>query len=101
MILHISKTKEFPLTSLFTKLNTGMLHKKSPLIPNIHTNTQKIWMTITFHAPLIRKLSHLLRNTNLKTTTFVTHYVQGLTTALQNTKVAFNRWNGKHVNFHM
>jgi hypothetical protein len=101
MILQISKTKEFHLTSFFTKLNTGMLHKTSPLAPNTHINTQKIWVTITFHGPLIRKLSHLLRNTNLKTTTFVTYYLHGLTTALQNIKVAFNRWNGKRVNFHI
>ena len=45
-----------------------MIHKTtSPLNPNTHNTTQNIWVTIIFHGPLIRKLSHLLPKTNLKT----------------------------------
>jgi len=42
-------------------------HKKtSPCVSNTCVNTQKTWVTFTFHSPLVGKLTDLFCNTNLK-----------------------------------
>jgi hypothetical protein len=67
-ILNIGKTNGFQV-SLLKKLNTAMFHRTpSPLTPNTHNTTHKLWETFKFHGLLIRKLIHLLRNTSLKIT---------------------------------
>ena len=56
----------FPL-SLLRKFNTGRLQTKtSPHIPNSHNTTQKMYVTFILHSFLIRKMSDLFRNKNLK-----------------------------------
>jgi hypothetical protein len=80
---------------------TVILHKAtSPLIPNTHNTAKNIWVTFTFHSPLVPnwQISKLHSDPWIA---FITYYIYGLTTPLHNTKLAFTRWNAKHVNFHI
>jgi len=87
----------------------GTQHRKSdrtsPLIP-IFTTLHRKYNWHIIHGLLIRKLTHLFRNTNLKIKFRSTNIIRktlhtGLTTVLQNIKLTFTIWNGKHVNVHI
>jgi len=77
IILSTAKNNNFP-QHLLLKLNRQILHK----VKNKKTskNDKKIWTTITFHSPKIRKITNLLKNTNIdiafKTTTTLHHLIK-------------------------
>jgi hypothetical protein len=65
-ILHITKTSGYPIP-LITKLNTQIEHKLSkPNMTNDYPNSLQIWITFTFNSPVIRKITNLFQDTNLK-----------------------------------
>jgi len=77
IIESIAKNSNFP-QQLLLKLNQQILHK----VNNKKTskNDKKIWTSFTFHSPKIRKITNMLKNTNIgivfKTTTTLHHLIK-------------------------
>ena len=77
IIQSIAKNNNFP-QHLLLKLNQQILHK----INNKKTskNDRKIWSTLTFHSPKIRKITNFFKNINtgiaFKTTTTLHHLIK-------------------------
>jgi hypothetical protein len=65
-MLHIAESNRYP-TSIINKLNTQIHYKLQQ--PNRYTKpTNKKWVIFTFHSPVIRKITNIFRDTNLKIT---------------------------------
>jgi hypothetical protein len=73
----IARNKNFP-KHLLQKLNRWIQHKFNHTQPSMKSH--KIWTTFTYHSPKIRKITNLLKNTNIgivfKTKTTSHHLVR-------------------------
>ena len=66
-ILHIAKANGYPRSTII-KLNTHIQNRlQHPKTNTIPSNNKK-WVTFTFHSPIIRRITNIFRNTNLKIT---------------------------------
>lgn len=77
-IHHITKTNGYRIP-LITKLNTQIQHNfPKPNMTYDYPNSPQIWTTFTFNSPVIRKISNLFQDTNLKIAFRTSNFIHNL-----------------------
>jgi hypothetical protein len=93
-ILQIAKKNEYPLV-IIDQLNTKIKNKKYNTIHDtIQTKRYNKWITFEYHSPLIRKVTHIFRNTNLCITFLVNNTILN---HLRNQKRNIDRYENSGV----
>jgi hypothetical protein len=68
IIYQIAKMNEYPL-AVINQLNEKIMNKKQNITDDtIQTKRYDKWITFEYHSPLIRKVTNIFRNTNLRIT---------------------------------
>lgn len=64
-IFYIARQNEYPIT-LINKLNKNILNRKENTRDKHIQEENKAWVIFEYHNPIIRKVTNIFRNSNLK-----------------------------------
>ena len=79
-ILHTAKANGYPASAII-KLNTHNQNRLRNPNKNTLPSNNKKWVIFTFHSPILRRITNIFRNTNLKITFRANNSLQNILNA--------------------